>query len=267
MYILHKVHPLLSAFIDSYWESTFEQMHEPLYDELFVAQLYPNIIINLSEDYHRNTERINSTTLIGINTSPIHFLHKSTNQLFGIRFKPSGLSVFLPICLHEIANISVSLPDIFGQKGLDLTNRIIDATNSAERIKITEEFFFRHINEHLLDKWRFYQLAQEQLMHLCTESNAIPILVKKMNTTQRTFDRHFQQILGLSPKKISRLLRFQKVFAAMHQPNFRLSQFNYYEMGYYDQAHFSKEFKEFSGFAPQVYLASEYFVQNLQADH
>ncbi len=268
MYILHTVHPQLAPFVDAYWESTFEQMLTPCYDELFVAQLYPNIIVNLSADYRRNNERIASTTLIGVNTAPIHFLHQSTNQLFGIRFKPSGLSVFSPLGLHEIADASVNLEDIFGQKGADLANKISEAATTADRIRITEGFLLQHINERFLNKWRFYQLAQAELKQLCIEPNAIPLIVKKMNTTQRTFDRHFQQILGLSPKKISRLLRFQRAFEAMHQqPHFKLNNFNFYDLGYYDQAHFSKEFKEFSGFAPQLYLASPYFVQNLQAEH
>ncbi len=267
MYILHRVHPQLAPFIDSFWESTFEQMVEPLYDELFVAQSYPNIIVNLSADYQRNSERIAKTILIGVNTSPVHFLHESTNRLFGIRFHPSGLSVFSTLGLHEIADVSVGLEDIFGEKGLDLADQIIEAPTTIARIQITEQFFLDQINERSLDKWRFYQRAQKELKQLSLEASAIPLLVKKMNTTQRTFDRHFQQILGLSPKKLSRLLRFQRVFEAMHQPDFKLSNFNFYELGYYDQAHFSKEFKEFSGMAPQVYLASPYFVQNLQAEH
>ena len=79
-------------------------------------------------------------------------------------------------------------------------------------------------------------------------------LADKVNLSQRRFIQVFKNQVGLSPKLFSRVMRFQEMIKAIGQKNdidwldVALS------VGYFDQAHFIHDFKEFSGFTPTEFL-------------
>ncbi len=73
--------------------------------------------------------------------------------------------------------------------------------------------------------------------------------------TKRYLDRLFQEHVGVSPKLLASILRFQEVYQGWMQdrsPTFFRDQ---WPASYYDQSHFIKEFKRFTGFTPQQYTA------------
>jgi AraC-like DNA-binding protein len=267
MYHLFQPANELSAFIDCYWESDFKGLNNDIYSELFVAQFNPNIIINITDNYKHNHSIIKKNVLNTINTSAITFTHKASNQLFGIRFKPAGFNMFSAIGLHEIVDNSILLTDVFGADVEAFEDKICEAKDTLQRIEIANQFFLSKIKEANLVKFEFNSLVQKSISKNANKPNLINEVAIDLNTTQRTLDRNFKQFLGLSPKKLHRLIRFQKVYEALHSPKMQSQTFDFYHFGYYDQAHFSKEFKEFVGLTYQEYLQSPYFVQNLQDNH
>jgi AraC-like DNA-binding protein len=264
MYILYPVCAILEPFVDCFWESDFLEAENGLYKELYVAQFNPNVIFNLAKSYQRNTNSVELSTAVTVNTEPIVFTHKQDNQLFGIRFKTGALRLFTPLAMHELADEVLSVNDLFGDKVAMLETKIQDCSNTFERIAVAETFLIQHFDVQKLEKYRLTQHIQQHIQLHCIKGNGMETLSAQLLVTQRSMDRYFQEYLGLSPKKMSRLMRFGKAFAAMHEPK---NTFNFYDFGYYDQAHFSKEFKVFCGMPPTEYLKSEHFVQNLQAEH
>lgn len=265
LYQLYSASLKLSAFVDCYWESNFSGVQ--VYEELFVAQLNPHIIINLSDTYQRNENTICQSSLDTINTSAIKFTHLSRNQLFGIRFKPAGLTMFTHLGMHELVDSSLSLRDVFGSDSDWYETSMLESTTIQQRIAITERFLWAKIDERNLEKYRFNAAVQERIGNYICQPNFMAEVVESLNTTHRTLDRNFKQFLGLSPKKLHRLIRFQAVFEAVHNTHLKKQVFDFYDFGYYDQAHFGKEFKEFVGMTLQEYLNSPHFVQNLQDNH
>ncbi len=83
---------------------------------------------------------------------------------------------------------------------------------------------------------------------------------------ERQLERKFQALVGVSPKFLCRILRLQKVFKTVElNPAVNWS-FIASECGYYDQAHFIHDFKDFSGQNPSAYFSedremSEYFTR------
>jgi AraC-like DNA-binding protein len=267
MYNLYSVSLKLSPFVDCYWESDFAGATNGVYQELFVAQLHPNIIINLSDSYLRNNTTVFRSSVNTINTAPIHFTHQTSNQLFGIRFKPAGLNMFTSLGMHELVDASIGLQEIFGDEAFGLETSLFQSTNVYERIEATEQFLLNKLEIRNLTKYIFSVNVQENVSKYFDKPNCITEIAENLNTTQRTLDRNFKQILGLSPKKLHRVIRFQKVYEALHSPQYKNKLFDFYDFGYYDQAHFGKEFKEFVGMNFQEYLQSPHFVQNLQDNH
>ncbi|PZP41079.1 MAG: hypothetical protein DI598_18660, partial [Pseudopedobacter saltans] len=82
-------------------------------------------------------------------------------------------------------------------------------------------------------------------------------LCSKLFITKRTLELEFKEKIGMSPKMFSRIIRFNKIqniIASSAKPDFTQI---IHDFNYFDQAHFIKEFKTFSGFSP-----SKYFLRN-----
>jgi AraC-like DNA-binding protein len=79
-------------------------------------------------------------------------------------------------------------------------------------------------------------------------------LASQFGISQTHLVRQFQQVAGMHPKFLSRILRFQKALQLLEggTPVHRATLAT--ECGYYDQSHFNHEFKLFSGYNPTTYL-------------
>jgi methylphosphotriester-DNA--protein-cysteine methyltransferase len=70
-------------------------------------------------------------------------------------------------------------------------------------------------------------------------------------------ERQFLKIIGLTPKSYSRIARFQNVMQALKYAAFHPWPSLALDCGYYDQAHFIKEFKAFTGATPSEFVARQ----------
>ncbi|MEM8893850.1 MAG: helix-turn-helix domain-containing protein, partial [Bacteroidota bacterium] len=59
--------------------------------------------------------------------------------------------------------------------------------------------------------------------------------------------------VGLSPKYLSRVIRLQSVLQQLHNRSYRDLTSRAFEEGYYDQAHFIRDFKSMTGHTPKDY--------------
>ena len=82
-------------------------------------------------------------------------------------------------------------------------------------------------------------------------------LSEQNNTNRRQLVRKFSSAIGLSPKQLSKTIRLQatlKVLLAEEQTS--LTDLAY-ENEYFDQAHFIKDFKEFTGLTPKEFYGDD----------
>jgi len=86
-------------------------------------------------------------------------------------------------------------------------------------------------------------------------------LVSQSGLNRRTFERHFQREIGISPKFYCRIIRFAKIFqhVCKEKPNWSDISF---VAGYYDQSHFIRNFREFTGEEPSKYGFDEQSMAN-----
>ena len=72
--------------------------------------------------------------------------------------------------------------------------------------------------------------------------------------SSRWLERHFQTAVGVSPKRLARLVRFRRVLAALDANPADGGVAVALDHGYYDQAHFIAEFRAFAGDAPRRFV-------------
>ena len=80
--------------------------------------------------------------------------------------------------------------------------------------------------------------------------------MQKIGWSERYFSRQFEEQIGLTPKMLGRILRFHRAVRRLSgRGEVRLVELAL-DCGYYDQAHFTHDFREFSGVTPSELMAS-----------
>lgn len=195
---------------------------------------------------------------------PRSFLHgqlkrfmdiESTGKIgvFSIRFRPDGLHAFIEMDLNELTGNAVSIRDLWGADGCILEEKMLEATTTAQRINIIEQFLIRQM------KWR-----TDNSIHYCVRSivnsegsKSIELLSREVNLGRRQLERKFIATVGLSPKLLTRIIRFQNTLHRLEAKQLASLTGVAYSGGFYDQSHFIKDFKEFTGLNPKQYFTAD----------
>jgi AraC-like DNA-binding protein len=173
-------------------------------------------------------------------------------QLIGIHFKPGGAYPFLNLPLSELCNQIISADAIWGGFAAELCERLYAAPSIQARLALFEQLLLTRLVDipHGLPAVHFG--VAEIARHHGTLS--IKALSNHMSISQNHLLSQFNRMVGISPKALARLYRLKHVLRTIDptQP-VDWTQIAH-QSGYYDQAHFSKDFREFTGHSPTNYL-------------
>jgi AraC-like DNA-binding protein len=166
----------------------------------------------------------------------------------GIEFNSDGACRFIKIPMYQFTNGLFTFADIFGTEGNDLKEQIINEENPQIKINIMQEFLFRRLLSHTS-----HNSLVSYTVNLITSSNgltSIKELERKTGYSKRYLDMLFKNHLGISPKTLASMNRFQHFYNNFRQREMHLTlETDIYNM-YYDQNHFIKEFKRYTGLTP-----------------
>jgi transcriptional regulator GlxA family with amidase domain len=88
-------------------------------------------------------------------------------------------------------------------------------------------------------------------------------LSKQININHRQLERKFSSAIGLSPKQLSKTIRLQSTLKMLINKKFTSLTALAYEGEYYDQAHFIKDFREFTGLTPKEFYGNNLKMSSL----
>lgn len=160
-------------------------------------------------------------------------------------FKPQGLSTLLNTRPIDLNDGSVELSEFSRE---NIGEQLLDARTQRERVVRLSEFLRTRIDR----SGREDDLVTESLrvIHRQIRSIRVPQLLKRLNVSERQFERRFIRSVGVSPHKYIRIGRFQAAVRLIKANRFeRLSDLAC-ELNYVDQSHFIKDVKAFSGYTP-----------------
>jgi AraC-like DNA-binding protein len=187
-----------------------------------------------------------------------------TTGIFATRFYPEGFSPFATIPVTKMENKAVSLETLFGVDGVNLEKAILNAETSGNRINIIETFLLKRlISPESVD--RVTKSSVELIMNLNGQLSVDELSVD-VKINRRQLERKFSSIIGLSPKQLSKIIRLQSTLKMMAANQFTSLTAVAYEGDYYDQAHFIKDFKEFTGMSPKNFYSSNLKMSSLFID-
>ena len=188
----------------------------------------------------------------GERTEPIVIEETGHVHLIGVRFRPSGGWPFLGVPMGEFTNRVIELDAVLGREIDRLCEQMAEAPNDDARFRLIESW--------LLERMRAGRVPSAAVGRAVaairegTEGVRIGQMAATLGLSHKHLLREFDRCVGLTPKVFSRILSFQRAIAWIgHRQSVEWADAAV-ACGYYDQAHFIREFRSFSGFTPQAYL-------------
>lgn len=197
-------------------------------------------------------QRSYTAGLNGATHQPRRFQVQQGFGIFGLYLYPHAIPLLFGLPGSALTNQLVSLDFLLQQEGPELEEKIGSAKSTCQRVRIMEGFMADKLRRH-------YQKAGpiDQSIHAILQGKGqarVKQLASDSCLSERQFERKFRDTTGLSPKLFSRIARFH---AAMEEyGNAQKSLLDIaLDCGYYDQSHFIRDFREFSGQQPKAFFS------------
>ena len=170
-------------------------------------------------------------------------------SFIGVEFYPFGAYPIFGIPMTETANGLWLADDLMSKWGRNVCETIRSLCTMREK---TDFLQARLVN--LLNRKTIRNTVVEYSVSTLKETNGLTTISElewKTGYTRRYLEMLFKEHVGLSPKVLSGIFRFQKFYRkwARNIPYDRVKD-DLYDY-YYDQAHFAKEFKRMTGYSPR----------------
>ncbi len=248
----------LAAFIKIYWTLDLPKQETPE-----KQRIVPDGCLEMIFEYgdpYRQYRRDGSyfiqpkCLVFGQITEPLEIEATGETAIFAVRFHPGGYIPFATIPINEMENKPVPLEELFGDEGIRLEKEMLSAKTVVERIQIIERFLLGK----LADQNSIDHLAKESVALIFELNGQLSVdeLSDQLKINRRQLERKFSAVIGLSPKQLSKIIRLQATLRMIANSQFTSLTAVAYEGNYYDQAHFIKDFKEFTGMSPKQFYAN-----------
>jgi AraC-like DNA-binding protein len=167
-------------------------------------------------------------------------------------FREAGAGALIREPLYELFEESVSLDNLTGYRNLSmLQEQLAGATDNMQRVHMVEQFLLSKLYHQKTDT---LILAALEKIHAAKGMIRIKDLAATLCISQDAFEKRFRKVAGVSPKQFSYIIRMKSIVSnGLKEHTLAETAFN---AGYFDQPHFNKDFKLFTGQTPTDFLRS-----------
>ncbi len=168
-----------------------------------------------------------------------------------VNLTPVGAFMFLGVAMHELANRVVTLEDVLPRRARGLAEQLEEAPGWEERFALLDALLVTRFADARTPAddvaWAWHMLER-------THGKApIGWICDRLGRSRRHLATRFREQIGLSPKTVARILRFDRAVELLGRNGADLADVAF-ECGYYDQAHLNRDFREFAGKPPGVFM-------------
>lgn len=190
--------------------------------------------------------------IAGMQAEPLVIEALRESRLVGVRFRPGGATPFLGFPVSELTGRVIECGEIFGRELDETRERLLESATAAERVRAVVELLASRLadapaGDPLVD----HALAKVRRF---AEPREIGGLSRDLGLSHKQVIARFRRAVGLPPKLLQRIYRFQAVIDAAKGRD-RVSWADLAaRCGYYDQAHLARDFRLLGGITPGEYL-------------
>lgn len=253
-------HADLRSLVSCYWSLEVPAQHDSQKQRIVPDGCIEMAFI-LGDDIKRYTSETEfilqpRAMILGQTIEPFYIEPTGYVNTFAVRFYPYGFANFVSVPINTLANRETPIDILFGQNiAKELEYTIAHATSTDQRINSIEAFLLERLNSQAtIDN--IVKMTIDALLST-NGSASIKTILKEDLSKRRQLERNFIRQIGVSPKQLAKVIRLQAALKRMLHENPESLTDIAYESEYYDQAHFTKDFREFTGINPKEFLGNE----------
>ena len=248
-------HPLLSPYIAKMY--VFESSGRlPALDRKLIV---PNANFKLTLTYRNGVvaniagkpfiQSENELSLTGLIDSPVIIDPQQDTQTgtIIIEFNPLGVYRLFHLSYAEVKNQIVQMADLIGKKAEELQSQLAGASALNQKLQLLQNFLIKRLGKAVPDPiYDFCVNRIEDSQGLISVAQ----LEKETGYSSRWLHRKFSEHLGTGPKNLSEIVRFKQFYQVYSSGLKSQSLKDHIYRYYYDQSHFLRAFKKFTGYTP-----------------
>ncbi|MFK0246868.1 helix-turn-helix domain-containing protein [Amycolatopsis azurea] len=190
--------------------------------------------------------------VVTMRTRPLEFGYPLRTRSVGVHVKPWGLAPFLPMPAAELCDRPVTMEQVWGRSAVaELRDRLATAVGPHEMLTLLEDELMRRLRE--TTGLSLVRHTSDVLVATRGKA-AIGDLSVAAGVSSTHLAQRFKQLTGVTPKRLARTYRITAAVFAI-DPSGPIDWGDLAgRAGYFDQAHFGHEFREFTGLTPTRYV-------------
>jgi AraC-like DNA-binding protein len=258
--------PPLDAFVEMIWLCQNEPQAHAL--ERLLPTGAAQLIVNLKEDRVRRydpergnrCESTRGTVLAAVQSRYSVIDTAEQEHVMGVVFRPGGTVPFMRVPAHETCDADLPLELLWDRRHAEtLRERLLEAGDADARLATLEQA--------LLEAWRPVGNHPAVTFALETFGRRPPVasvtaVTDAIGLSAKRFIERFKAEVGLTPKRYCRIQRFQRALRRTRAGR-RVDWTSLaLDCGYFDQAHFVHDFRDFAGLTPTAYQSARTEFQN-----
>lgn len=243
----------LKDLVKEYW--IIESGDAPPGEKKIVPDGFPEIIFHYGDPYRIRLfdewKTQSKYLFAGQISRHFHLQNTGSSGMLGIKLMPAAAFRLRGIDMSGYTDRVVPLEEAFGSDFIQLAQKIDPEMAPDEKADLAEQ--------HLLSRLEKTSMHDSgpvgQAVEMILGNNGLVKMgdiAAELEVSRRHLERSFKTAVGLSPKFYSRIIRFNYIFEIMKEGNDSWIDIAL-ESGYFDQSHFIKEFREFTGEEPSRY--------------
>lgn len=242
--------PHLNGIVKEFWVYENDDFVPEV--QKIIPDGFSEIIIHYGDSYRINLGKeweTQSRILYSSQISKYFYLQNNgMSGMMGIKLHPASFHELFQKDVSIYADQVIPLESIL-TKDMNLLNQVLNPSlNIKNRLQFAQQWIDEHLENRSESKIRNVVDMIIEKKGLIGIENLKDIV--KLSTRQ--FERNFKKVVGLTPKFYSRIIRFNYIFEIMKEQNDSWIR-TALQSGYFDQSHFIKNFKEFTGEEPSQY--------------
>jgi len=253
-------HHDLDEFIECYWMMNSDDS-VPIVEKI-IPDGFTEIIFNYRDVYKSKISgnwNLQSPNLLAGQLKTFFYLQNTgTTGSVAVKLKPAALTLLFGLSMHQYVDKIVDLDAIPNSQLKQLKEKILECISIES--KIQEQFVKSILDDYftLLIQTASENPLKESIELIFSSHGLVTVaeMAAVAGVGERQLERLFKKYIGLSPKYYARIIRFNYIFKLIKSKKNSWTEI-VYQSGYYDQSHFIKNFKAFTGEDPSSYYFEE----------
>lgn len=240
-----------------------ENSDDIVVEDTYFADGCIEAVFSVGWDFYKDGTKENWAKVIGQILKPRTLKIVGKGQSFGIWFYPHSFSSFLNVPVHELTDRVVPWDDLFPGTFAHVVGNCMYDNRVNELPSLADDFLLRALER---NKERpIHKLTEAAVGYLYQHQGGQDLnrLATVLNVSQRYLQKAFLTNVGFSQARFLRVLRFQKALQRLSRGGVANLTSLAYEYNFFDQSHFIREFKAFTGMLPSSFSAERLPINRL----